>query len=168
MAGTHPSDADAPRDSSEYPASVGPRDGYGERPFLGEAGAWHGLEPGSAAADAVQDTKQMMIVNLGRGPEIAGTRITIYRVMDFVRDDSKSGEIASELDLTEEQVGAALQYIASHRDEVEAQYEKILSQTNEESPPLCDDWKPAEAKDFLRMIRERRAGEGAHDRAGGQ
>ena len=38
------------------------------------------------------------IINRGRGPEIEGTRITIYRIMDFVRDNCSMTTIADELD----------------------------------------------------------------------
>ena len=28
------------------------------------------------------------IINRGRGPEVAGTRVTVYRIMDFLREGS--------------------------------------------------------------------------------
>jgi uncharacterized protein (DUF433 family) len=55
------------------------------------------------------------IINRGRGPEIEGTRVTIYRIMDFVRDNCTMTTIAEELDLSEAQVHAALDYIATNR-----------------------------------------------------
>lgn len=67
------------------------------------------------------------IINRGRGPEISGTRITVYRIMDFVRDNSPRERTASELRLSLEQVETALSYIAEHRAEVEAEYEAILA-----------------------------------------
>jgi len=60
------------------------------------------------------------IIDRGRGPELEGTRVTIYRIMDFVRDDTAPEEIARELELSADQVAMALPYIAAHRDEVEA------------------------------------------------
>ena len=48
------------------------------------------------------------IINRGRGTEIEGTRITVYRIMDFVRDNCSMTTIADELDLSEAQVHAAL------------------------------------------------------------
>src|SRR2546430_10648746 len=33
-------------------------------------------------------------INRGRGPEIEGTRITVYRIMDFVRDNCSVTTIA--------------------------------------------------------------------------
>ena len=67
------------------------------------------------------------IINRGRGPEISGTRITVYRIMDFVRDCSPAERIADELRLSPEQVQAALAFIAAHTADVEAEYEKILA-----------------------------------------
>ena len=54
------------------------------------------------------------IIDRGRGPEIEGTRVTVYRIMDFVRDNSPRERIASELRLSMEQVEVALAYIAEH------------------------------------------------------
>ena len=66
------------------------------------------------------------IINRGRGPEIEGTRITVYRIMDFVRDHCSLTTIADELDLSEAQVQAALDYIAVNRSEVEAEYDQLF------------------------------------------
>ena len=53
------------------------------------------------------------IIDRGRGPEVEGTGVTVYRIMDFVRDGSSVGCIATELHLTEEQVHVALDSIAA-------------------------------------------------------
>jgi uncharacterized protein (DUF433 family) len=75
------------------------------------------------------------IINRGRGPEVAGTRVTVYRIMDFLREGSSAERIATELHLTEEQVCLALDYIAMHRRTVEAEYEKILQRVQQRNPP---------------------------------
>ena len=69
------------------------------------------------------------IIDRGRGAEVAGPRVTVYRVMDFLHEGSSAGRIATELHLTEEQVHMALDYIAMHRRTVEAEYEKILQRS---------------------------------------
>ena len=56
-----------------------------------------------------------IIIDRGHGPEIAGTRITVYRIMDYVPDAVPPDEVAQELGLSIEQVQAALDYIATHR-----------------------------------------------------
>jgi uncharacterized protein (DUF433 family) len=74
------------------------------------------------------------IINRGRGPEIEGTRVTVYRVMDLIRSKCTPQEMAKELELTKEEVRAALEYIAAHRAEVEAEYEKIPRRVNRANP----------------------------------
>jgi uncharacterized protein (DUF433 family) len=75
------------------------------------------------------------IINRGRGPEIEGTRITVYRIMDFVRDHCSMTTIADELDLPEAQVQAALDYIAANRSAVEAEYDRLLRRVQQANPP---------------------------------
>ena len=75
------------------------------------------------------------IIDRGRGPEVEGTRVTVYRIMDFLREGSATSRIAAELDLTEEQVGAALDYIATHQQAVEAVYAQILRRVQQPNPP---------------------------------
>src|SRR4051812_36312610 len=74
------------------------------------------------------------IIDRGRGPEIRGTRVTVYRIMDCLRAGDAPEHIASELDLTMDQVESALRYIDSHRSEVEAAYDEILARVNRPNP----------------------------------
>jgi uncharacterized protein (DUF433 family) len=74
------------------------------------------------------------IIDRGRGPEIEGTRVTVYRVMDYLREGSSAQRIAEELDLSSEQVQLAIDYIAAHREEVEVEYEKILRRVSQGNP----------------------------------
>ena len=79
-----------------------------------------------------------VIINRGRGPEIQGTRVTVYRVMDYIRAGTRP--IASPRSLIcAEQVQAALEYINSHRAEVDAEYEVILKRVSQPNP----DWVEA-------------------------
>jgi uncharacterized protein (DUF433 family) len=71
------------------------------------------------------------IIRTERGLTIAGTRITLYDVMDYVRAQYPSKFIRSLFDLTEEQINAALFYIETHRAEVEAEYQLVLDQAEE-------------------------------------
>lgn len=66
------------------------------------------------------------IIDRGRGPEIEGTRITVYSIMDYLPHGTPPAQIAADLRLCTEQVQAALDYIAAHRTEVEAEYGKIM------------------------------------------
>lgn len=71
------------------------------------------------------------IVRTERGLTIAGTRITLYDVMDYVTAQYPPKFIRSLFDLTEEQINAALDYIEAHRVEVEAEYQQVLQETEE-------------------------------------
>lgn len=71
-------------------------------------------------------TTDTTIINRGRGPEIAGTRITVYDVMDYLSDGWQCDEIARLFRLSPGDVQAAIDYIESHREAVEAEYERIL------------------------------------------
>ena len=86
--------------------------------------------------------------------------------MDYVRAGAPPSQIAEELDLSEQQVQAAMEYISAHRDEVEAQYEAILKRVSQPNP----DWVeagPAQTWDELRRrIAARSRGEPAHARRG--
>ena len=74
---------------------------------------------------------QVVILRTERGLTIEGTRITIYDVMDYVIDQYPSKFIRAMLDLTDEQVNAALSYIEAHRTEVEAEYQIVLKEAEE-------------------------------------
>lgn len=74
---------------------------------------------------------QTAIIRTERGLTIAGTRITLYDVMDYVSAQYPAKFIGSLFDLTEEQIDAALSYIEGHRAEVEAEYEVVLKEAEE-------------------------------------
>jgi uncharacterized protein (DUF433 family) len=71
------------------------------------------------------------IVKTGRGPEIAGTRITVYDVIDYHNAGWHRDLIADTLELSKRQVEVAIRYIEEHRDEVMANYEKNINDRNE-------------------------------------
>ena len=66
------------------------------------------------------------IINRGRGPEIEGTRITVYDVFDYARQGWHRDRIAALFRLSSRDIQAALDYIEQHREEVEINYQKIL------------------------------------------
>ena len=71
------------------------------------------------------------IIRTERGLTIAGTRITLYDVMDYVTAQYPPKFIRAMLSLTDEQVNAALSYIKTHRGEVEAEYQIVLKEAEE-------------------------------------
>jgi uncharacterized protein (DUF433 family) len=98
------------------------------------------------------------IVNRGRGPELEGTRVTVYRILDFVQEGCSTGDIATALHLTEGQVRVALDYISLHREEVEIEYNKILQRVQQRNPPHVEAGRatsPEALKQRIRMHREK-------------
>ena len=61
--------------------------------------------------------KKPTIIHRGRGPEIAGTRITVYDIMDYTRENWHHAAIAATLRISSEEVLVALEYIEAHKDE---------------------------------------------------
>lgn len=75
------------------------------------------------------------IIDRGRGPEISGTRITVYDIMDYYREGDHHTLIALELGLSSRQVLAAIKYIEKHKKEVMADYQEILDRCARGNPP---------------------------------
>jgi len=77
-------------------------------------------------------TASPLIVETPRGPSIAGTRITIYSIMDSIKAGWSSEEILQVMPrVTAEQLDAVYEYIEQHREEVERAYERILRRSAE-------------------------------------
>ncbi len=100
------------------------------------------------------------IINRGRGPEIAGTRITVYDVMDYYKDGWHRDQIAVLFRLSSRDIQAAIDYIEAHKEEVEVEYQKILDRhRNYKYPPEVQaklDQIRGEATQRLQEIRQRR------------
>ena len=75
------------------------------------------------------------IIDRGRGPEIEGTRITVYDVLDYHLDGWHRDMIADTFDLSSPQVEVAIRYIEEHRDEVMAVYQEMLERDARGNPP---------------------------------
>jgi uncharacterized protein (DUF433 family) len=75
------------------------------------------------------------ITKTGRGPEIAGTRITVYDVIEYYKAGRHRDVIADTLELSSQQVEVAIRYIEEHRDEVMADYEKNMDRIRRGNPP---------------------------------
>ena len=106
------------------------------------------------------------IIDRGRGPEVVGTRITVYRIMDFLREGSSAEHIAAELHLSEEQVRVALDYIAMHRRTIEAEYEKILQRVQQRNPPHVEAGRATSPDALKQRIRARRVQDVTHADSG--
>jgi uncharacterized protein (DUF433 family) len=72
----------------------------------------------------------------GRGPEIEGTRITVYNLLPhFLDAETTEASICDRYDLTPEQVGAARAYVLRQPDVVLERYMMIEARMASGNPP---------------------------------
>lgn len=77
-----------------------------------------------------------MIHNRGRGPEIIGTRITVYNLLPYFLDSEVTeAYIAQVHDLSIEQVAAARSYVLNNADIVLARHMEIEARIAAGNPP---------------------------------
>lgn len=66
------------------------------------------------------------IIDRGRGPEIEGTRITVYDVVDYWKEGWSCAQIAGLFRLVSDDIQAAIDYIEAHKEKVMMEYDEIL------------------------------------------
>lgn len=66
------------------------------------------------------------IIRTERELTISGTRITLYDVMYYLKAEHPPKYIRDAFNLTDEQINAALSYIETHQEAVEAEYREIM------------------------------------------
>ncbi|ALF54485.1 hypothetical protein ACX27_19185 [Nostoc piscinale CENA21] len=71
-------------------------------------------------------SQEPKIIRTELGLTIAGTRITLYDVMDYLKAQYPPKLIREKLGLNDEQINSALAYIGTHQTEVEAEYQECL------------------------------------------
>ena len=96
------------------------------------------------------------IIDRGRGPEIAGTRITVYDILDYARSDWQPSSVALWLGISTEQVEAAMRYIDEHREEVMSEYQQILARNARGNPPELQARLDANHARFMERVRQHR------------
>jgi uncharacterized protein (DUF433 family) len=74
---------------------------------------------------------QPTIVRTERGLSIAGTRITLYQIMDYVTAGWTAKLIGDRLQLTDQQIADVMKYLETHRAEVENEYQRVLKSAEE-------------------------------------
>jgi uncharacterized protein (DUF433 family) len=85
---------------------------------MGVLGWWR---PASTGEVSMHPT----IINRGRGPEIAGSRITVYDILAETEAGASPELLAQWYGLTVEAIHDALRYIEDHHEEVLAGYRQI-------------------------------------------
>src|SRR5437762_2172674 len=71
------------------------------------------------------------VIRTGRGLSIAGTRVTLYSVLDYLHEGWPPHLIRDEFNLTDTQISEVMEYIETHREEVETEYQIVLQQAEE-------------------------------------
>jgi uncharacterized protein (DUF433 family) len=74
------------------------------------------------------------VIDRGDGPKIAGTRITVYTVLEYLRAGRTRDWIAAMLHLSSAQVQAAMDYIRDHDTRVNAEHDTILARIERGNP----------------------------------
>ena len=67
-----------------------------------------------------------LIVETSRGPCIAGTRITVFSVMDYLQGEWSRDVVKQVMGISDEQLDAVLDYITRHKEAVENEYAAIV------------------------------------------
>ncbi len=96
--------------------------------------------------------KEPRIIDRGRGPEIEGTRITVYDIMDYYKHGEHHTYIATALGIGSAQVLCAIRYIEAHEDEVMADYQRILQRHARGNPPEIQKKLDEAHEKFMRKV----------------
>jgi uncharacterized protein (DUF433 family) len=78
-----------------------------------------------------QAVPQPTVIRTSRGLSIAGRRLTLYSIMDYLQAGWPPHLIRDEFNLTDKQITDVMEYIETHRDEVEKEYQAVLQQAEE-------------------------------------
>ena len=74
---------------------------------------------------------QPTVIRTSRGLSIAGRRLTLYSIMDYLQAGWPPTLIRDEFNLTDKQMADVITYIELHRDEVEQEYQAVLQHAEE-------------------------------------
>ncbi len=77
------------------------------------------------------NTPQTTVVRTERGLSIAGTRITLYNIMDYIKAGWPPKLIRDRLNLSDKQITDVMDYIRANQEQVEAEYQLVLQQAEE-------------------------------------
>ena len=122
----------------------------------------------ASAPDVMDASGGASIVDRGRGPEIVGTRITIYDIMDFLKCNCDVDDIATSLWIERDQVVAAISYIRSRQEQSDREYALILERLSRPNPREVERGRAKTREELRRRIGARVETDGAHDNTGGQ
>lgn len=99
-------------------------------------------------------TANDVIIERGRGPEIKGTRITVYTILDYLLEGWPPDRIAGCFDLKTNEVEAAIDFIREHKIQVLKEYIQILERCERGNPPELQAKLDAGHKRFLELVEQ--------------
>lgn len=67
------------------------------------------------------------VIRTSRGLTVAGTRITLYTIIDYLKNEWPVHLIRDWFNLTDKQMQGVLAYLEVHREEVEKEYQQVLT-----------------------------------------
>ena len=77
-----------------------------------------------------------LIHNRGRGPELVGTRLTVYNLLPHLLDPTVTeGQVCDMYDLAPKQVAAMRAYVLTHYDDVMREHRSIEEIHRQKNPP---------------------------------
>jgi uncharacterized protein (DUF433 family) len=79
------------------------------------------------------------IIELGRGPTIEGTRITVFDVLYYMKAGRSRDYIATMLGLSSLQVKLAQDYIEAHQSEIDVAYAKNDARVRQGNPAWVEE-----------------------------
>ncbi|HEY8600234.1 MAG TPA: DUF433 domain-containing protein [Thermomicrobiales bacterium] len=74
---------------------------------------------------------QPAIIRTERGLTVAGTRVTLYDLLEYLADGWAHAELYAVFGLSSAQFASALHYIEEHREAVEAEYHDVVQQAED-------------------------------------
>ena len=116
----------------------------------------------------------IIIHDRGRGPELAGTRTTVYDVIPYWLDGNDAKYIAWALGHEPPQIEALIRYIEEHKEEVLAVHRKIEDRIARGNPPEVEEklkqsaWHARLQARWEEVQRRRRENESDESASGGQ
>ncbi len=72
-----------------------------------------------------------IVIRTGQGLTIAGTRITLYTIMDHLKAEWPAHLIRDWFNLSNQQIQGVLDYIHAHPKKVEDEYQQVLQKAEE-------------------------------------
>lgn len=73
-----------------------------------------------------------IIVQTGRGPSIKGTRLTIYSLMEYLKDGWTPKHTAQWFNLSPAEMDEVMAYLKANETEVEAEYAEVMRKAEEQ------------------------------------